>query len=77
MPVPQGGFNCKKRQAVLGGRSRTDTDGKSREVTIDIPEAGSVTVRAEPQATLTRVSAVSKIPYEPPELTLTPVPEMK
>jgi hypothetical protein len=50
-------------------------DGRAREVTVSLPQAGAVTVMATPEASLTRVTADFKTDYEPPELTLTPVQE--
>jgi hypothetical protein len=49
-------------------------EGEAREVTVTLPDIGPVTVKAAPEATLTRVTA-ALTPYEPPALTLTPIAE--
>lgn len=45
-------------------------DGPAREVTVFVPEVGSITVEARPCGSVYRVSTKINMPFEPPEVTL-------
>ena len=45
-------------------------DGPARDVTVEVPDLGSVTVRARPEGTVYRATTGTQVAYEPPEVKL-------